>query len=105
MGSSITLLAYELNKDFIAKNLCVNKMKPKLHCNGKCHLMKELKKEEKRNENPENNSLLKTELVQICSATTPFRFSFTERNVFKFRIFKEAICTKISQAVFHPPLV
>jgi hypothetical protein len=104
MGSSITFLAYELNKDFIAKNLCVNKAKPKLHCNGKCHLMKELKKEEKRNESPENNSLLKTELVQICSFTTPFHFSFTVHQAVQYPIITEATCKINSPSVFHPPL-
>ena len=35
---------YLLNKEYIAKNLCVNKDKPESHCEGKCHLVKELKK-------------------------------------------------------------
>lgn len=32
------------NYNYIANELCVNKDKPKMHCNGKCHLMKELAK-------------------------------------------------------------
>jgi hypothetical protein len=35
---------YAINKDYIAKNLCENRAKPKMNCNGKCHLMKQLKK-------------------------------------------------------------
>ena len=38
------LVDYALNKEYIAKNLCENRDKPKLNCNGKCHLMKQLKK-------------------------------------------------------------
>ena len=38
------LVEYAVNYDHIAKVLCVNKAKPKLKCNGKCHLMKELAK-------------------------------------------------------------
>ncbi len=38
------VVEYALNYDYIAKVLCVNKDKPMLHCNGKCHLMKELAK-------------------------------------------------------------
>jgi hypothetical protein len=46
---------YEMNKEFIAKNLCENKEKPKSTCNGKCHLAKELKKQDKK-ENQTSNS-------------------------------------------------
>ena len=35
---------YVVNYEYITKTLCVNKAKPKLQCNGKCHLMKELAK-------------------------------------------------------------
>ena len=35
---------YAFNKDYIAKNLCENKEKPKLKCEGKCHLKKEVEK-------------------------------------------------------------
>jgi hypothetical protein len=38
------LVDYAINKDYIAKNLCENRNKPKMNCNGKCHLMKQLKK-------------------------------------------------------------
>ena len=36
-----------LNQDYIAKNLCVNRDKPMMHCNGKCYLAKKLKEEGK----------------------------------------------------------
>lgn len=35
---------YELNKAYIAKNLCENKSHPELKCCGKCYLAKQLKK-------------------------------------------------------------
>ena len=44
-------LEYAINKDFIANVLCINKDKPALKCNGKCHLKKELKKASDTNEN------------------------------------------------------
>ncbi|MGK4567138.1 hypothetical protein [Flavobacterium sp. 3HN19-14] len=40
----IPVIEYAANYDYISKVLCVNKEKPQLHCNGKCHLMKELAK-------------------------------------------------------------
>jgi hypothetical protein len=38
------VIEYAVNYEYISKVLCVNKAKPMMHCNGKCHLMKELAK-------------------------------------------------------------
>ncbi len=38
------LVDYVVNYEYITKTLCVNKAKPQMNCNGKCHLMKELAK-------------------------------------------------------------
>lgn len=38
------VIEYAMNYDYISKVLCINKAKPLLKCNGKCHLMKELAK-------------------------------------------------------------
>lgn len=35
-------------KDYIAENLCINKLKPYLHCNGKCYLFQKLKEAEQK---------------------------------------------------------
>ena len=38
------VLDYIINYDYIANELCENKAKPELKCNGKCHLVNELAK-------------------------------------------------------------
>ncbi len=38
---------YILNQDYIAEFLCINKDKPELECHGKCHLVKEINKQQK----------------------------------------------------------
>ena len=40
----IPFLEYVINYDYIVKELCENKEKPALKCNGKCHLAKQLAK-------------------------------------------------------------
>lgn len=53
----VVVMEYTMNREFIVKNLCVNKSKPKLHCKGKCQMMKRLVDEEKQNSsNNTNNS-------------------------------------------------
>ncbi|MFN8310861.1 MAG: hypothetical protein U0T73_12945 [Chitinophagales bacterium] len=40
---------YEANKSYYIQQLCENKNKPALHCNGKCYLAKQMKKAEEGN--------------------------------------------------------
>jgi hypothetical protein len=40
------ILGYEINKDYISKNLCENRAKPSCCCHGSCYLKKKLAKEE-----------------------------------------------------------
>lgn len=47
---------YLLNKEYITLNFCENKTKSEMHCNGKCHLNKQLVAQEK-NENSEKAPL------------------------------------------------
>jgi hypothetical protein len=43
-------VSFKINQDYIAKNLCENRAKPILKCNGKCQLMKKLKQAENEEE-------------------------------------------------------
>ena len=57
-------LGYAVNPAAFAK-YCVNKAKPKLHCNGKCQMMKKIKEEEKKEQ---ENLELKTIKSQSISS-------------------------------------
>src|SRR6187399_1985503 len=46
------ILEYQVNKDFIAKNLCINRAKPMSCCQGKCHLNKNMAKDENQQQAP-----------------------------------------------------
>jgi len=47
---------YEINKSEITRKYCENKAKPKLHCDGKCHLKKQLKEEDKKEKESQSNN-------------------------------------------------
>lgn len=53
------LLDFIIHQDEIAEEFCENKDKPELHCNGKCHISKELKNIDQTNSNSVKN---KTEI-------------------------------------------
>lgn len=52
MSGLVTYAGFEMNRDYISQVLCVNRAKPKLHCNGKCYLAKKLKESEKQQKTP-----------------------------------------------------
>lgn len=56
----LLIAEYNLNKEYIAKNLCINKEKPKLLCSGKCQLMKKMAEEESANSNTGSKSIKNT---------------------------------------------
>jgi hypothetical protein len=102
--SKVLIMAeYQLNKDYIAKNLCVNRNKPKMHCNGRCHLMKKIKQEENKDqENPERKLENKFEI--ICAAFHPGSLTpIRTASAFLYPVFQEDICPDFSSAPFHPP--
>ena len=52
----ILVVHYEINKSYITQHFCVNRDKPYMHCNGKCHLKKQLEENHKKEPNPFNNA-------------------------------------------------
>lgn len=70
------VLDYIINYDYIVKELCENKAKPEMHCNGKCHLMKELAKAaEEQKQESEKKSAQQNAEVLFCEALVDFSFS------------------------------
>lgn len=49
-------IAFTLNQPYLAKNICENRNKPNLHCNGKCFLRKKIiqAQQKEQNNNAEN---------------------------------------------------
>lgn len=99
------VLDYQLNKEYIAKNLCVNKGKPQLHCNGKCQLFKKLAEEE-------NNKTSGTTSLKENSNTVFFKQDIEEPRFLlgqfqlkhkSFYVLKVYACERAP--VFHPPAV
>ncbi|REG87792.1 hypothetical protein [Winogradskyella sediminis] len=43
---AIVIMNFKLNQKAITEQFCINKAKPELQCNGKCHLTKELQETE-----------------------------------------------------------
>jgi hypothetical protein len=102
-NKAFIVLDYQLNRDFIAKNLCVNKNRPQMHCNGKCHMMKLMKQDEKKDEeNPERKMENKFEVFCPSASYTSFEFYYTVI-VINYPVFNENIFSGFQFPFFHPP--
>lgn len=44
---AVVYVSFKLNQSQIAKTLCINKDKPEMKCNGKCHLKTQLEESKK----------------------------------------------------------
>lgn len=47
LSTSLILFHFKINQVEIATELCENKTKPEMHCEGKCYLEKQIKADEK----------------------------------------------------------
>ena len=102
--SKLVLVAeYQVNKNYIAEFLCVNKSKPKLHCEGKCQLSKKLKAAEAHNEDhpaPVKNQL---EVLYFCQAAPTFLFQIPTVFKTEYLVFSSPEVTPPVFGIFHPP--
>ncbi|MEO5911870.1 MAG: hypothetical protein ABIP95_13350 [Pelobium sp.] len=65
---------YELNKEYIATVLCVNKDKPELNCNGKCFLTRKIAEAEKKQQSQERKT--QKDLSQQIMLIASFKINF-----------------------------
>ena len=93
---------FELNKKYIIANLCENRNKPWLHCNGKCYFMKKIKQAEEREKSTENQTQKNLFQEAFFIKPTAIKFHTQLLQVMAVpgnRIELPSICTPI----FQPP--
>ncbi|NBA85345.1 hypothetical protein GVN16_06205 [Emticicia sp. CRIBPO] len=104
----VLFLDYELRKDFIIKNYCVNKNRPEMHCDGKCYLAKRIKSAEEKDEKQATDQFVHQLFSQESnthSADYSVEFSVVTISIepvnnfnYQSPAFQQSFCT-----IFHPP--
>ena len=96
---------YLINTEVITKVFCINKGKPKMHCNGKCYLAKQLKKDEDKKS---KNFEISTEIMVICQSSNlkithkKVDFPLLRKDTFNYN---EPLAFVYCGTVFHPPIL
>jgi hypothetical protein len=100
-------LDYAANYHYIATELCENKNVPELHCNGKCHLKKELAKNYKNDTPASNEKKSETaETVVLFIVKIPV-FYFEENSHYHFtaNAYYNNLYSHLKTAtIFRPPI-
>ncbi len=68
---------FQINRDFIAKNLCVNRARPACCCHGKCYLNKKMAADESGQQSPEKSGSREESVFQLHA----FDYSLPKRVV------------------------
>lgn len=102
------LVDYAVNYDFINKNLCENKNKPQLLCNGKCYLKKEIAKtstDQSKNDSRINISgITDTFIINEKFAFVKIINDYSESSNFNSEL-NFSYNFSLFSKIFHPPLV
>ena len=105
LGQELLVVDYQLNKARITELYCVNKARPLLHCNGKCHLAQQLRKAEGGDKKaPEMLARVKYEVLPTAAfvLALPSRWPLPAR---PYACRPPAHCAAVpGRGVFRPPL-
>lgn len=103
-------LDFELRRDYIVKNLCENRNRPQLNCNGKCYLAKKIAvAQENEQQQKERNFISQLcETLAAPKGTIISIFSANTSPVHIYPIFSPYISSLngriMISGIFHPPL-
>jgi len=99
----VIVASFFANQDFIAKNLCENRDKPQMHCNGKCCLKKKMEKNA-QNESSQSGKKYQQVLNIFCSTNKieapSIQIMLTRAKYFNH---DETMISSFHHSVFHPP--
>jgi hypothetical protein len=99
------VLSFKLNQDYIAKNLCENRYRPKLNCKGNCVLMKKLKQEEKNEQNAPATIKVETTSIIVSSKSHFATLESPSVMITTVARFAKDAGKPVDRnaAIFHPP--
>ena len=105
---ALPVIDYVVNYEYITKVLCVNKAKPKLQCNGKCHLKKELAKASESETPISSNKKTAFQEVEVLFFEEIKLFKITslffDDELNKNSNYSNFYCYLNSDSVFRPPI-
>ncbi len=104
-SSAFIVVDYFVNTGTFAKN-CVNRARPKMHCNGKCQMMKKIQEEEKKEQQEtERKTDNKNETLSSASFFAILPDIFFKQVFIKYALYNDGKFINMPHIIFHPPTV
>lgn len=101
-------LDFEIRRDYIVANLCVNRDKPIMLCNGKCYLTKRVKDAREKEERQAENDYLSHLLYQVMDnrvvVFNVLQYPFALRSFVQYQFNPSLNAHNPASDIFHPPL-
>lgn len=102
-------LDFEIRRDYIVANLCENRNRPQLNCNGKCYLAKRIAETKKQEERQAEQNYMASLIYQVMdtrehnyfSVPTPV-FEIPLNHFFNYK--SPFSASSVVDDIFHPPL-
>ena len=102
-SKAIIVADFYMNRDYIAKNLCLNRKNTAISCAGKCQLSRRLKQDNKDNDSPERRPDNRNETISAHSfyltGLHPYQCPFIRR----YPAYSPASPIDRPSTHFHPP--
>jgi hypothetical protein len=96
-------LDFLMNRNYIAKTLCVNQDKPQMHCKGNCYLARQMQEQQDENKQSGNTRKEKFE-VQFFFLPDETIINYVLPSIAViYAPEKDNIIFQYQQSVFHPP--
>ena len=97
------MMVYQLNKDYIASELCENRFIPGSDCQGKCHLRKELQKDTERKKEAPRQQQGAFDMIAFQMITLPSASAIPQKEKNKHCLYLAGIYASPDFSIFHPP--
>ncbi|HEY6899158.1 MAG TPA: hypothetical protein VI233_00885 [Puia sp.] len=101
---AVIVVDFYANQDYIAKNLCINRDKPRMNCAGKCQLCKRLDREDNQEKNmPERKQENRSEVV-FCEGQSAYLLSPAATPLSSsYPVLTAGTPVSRARSIFHPP--
>ena len=99
----VVILAYEINKEYISANLCINKTNPSRCCKGKCFLQKKLTADEGQQQSTDKSAYPDTQVELFLHKLILFDLRFPELTVQHNFFYLDGVAQEFAPSFFQPP--
>jgi hypothetical protein len=95
-------ISYWMNREFIAAELCENRDRPELHCEGKCQLKKEI--QETADDQPTEREVSVRLMVEFLQPLAAFTLNWKPMVIkFHFPSLSDRPVKGFDSSIFRPP--